>query len=78
MVKTRNVNIFVKLDSYESSALRRLQRDMEEAGGKKLSMEELIRGFIRLYVHETMGQDYMLGPDIRQMMKDAGLSRDVS
>jgi hypothetical protein len=64
----RPLRTFVEFDAYEASALKRLQKDISKSKGKEVKISEIIRGCVRMYVHEVMGQDYVLGPDIRAML----------
>lgn len=68
MAKDKLLRLFVEFNAYETAALEKWQKDLAASGLGELSMGELIRGCVRLYIHEIMGQDYMLGPDIRSIL----------
>jgi len=60
---------FVKLDGYETEAVKRLQKDLSKQEGKELSKQDVIRACIRYAVHDLLGNDYVLGEDLKDRLE---------
>jgi len=69
----RNIQVFVALDAYETTAIQRVQELMKAAGGRVLSDRELIRACVRYFIHDVMPEEFVLGDDAMKAFKDAGL-----
>jgi hypothetical protein len=63
---------FVKLDGYETEALKKLQKVLSAQEGRELSKQEVIRACVRYCVHDLMGRDFVLGRDAKSYLGDGG------
>lgn len=66
----RPLRLFVEFSPAEAEVLKRLQEDMS-AHGEKLTLGEIIRGCVSLYVKDTLGEEYFTAPAIK-LLQDLG------
>lgn len=71
---SRKIQVYLELDTYESAAVRKIQKMMRDKG-KSLSDREFIRGCVRYFVHDILPQDFFLGPDTKKIFEDECKSR---
>lgn len=71
----KTTQLFVKLDSYESEALIKLETAIRNwsKGRKKLSRPEILRMAFRDFVHTVLPSDFMLGKGLKRTLEDNGV-----
>lgn len=66
----QGMSLVLKLDAYEAEAVRKIVNMIRNKTGKRIPPEKFVSGCVRYTVHDLMPQDFMLGPDARDLLKD--------
>jgi len=69
MARPKRHRFYIELDELESRMIRQLQDDFREHMDQKVTVNELVRGFIRQLLHDYLGIDYGLPVDMRDKLK---------
>lgn len=62
------ITTFVRLDSYETQAVRRLQTLLMKHKGKGMSTDHILRASLRYVIKELLPEDFILGENLSDVL----------
>ena len=66
----QGMSLVLKLDPYEAEAVRKVVGLIRNKTGKRIPPERFVTSCVRYTVHDLLPEDFMLGPDARDVLKD--------
>jgi hypothetical protein len=73
MARPKRYRFYIELDELESRMVRQLQEDLREHLGRKMTVNELVRGYVRQLIHDYLGIDYGLPVEMRTRLRELAI-----